>query len=81
MYNVCAVWYFKNLHCVCVCVCVCTCKYIPARVVGYFREVYMYILQNETFCEDCTHEVATLGTWVWFSINFAKINSTNRSKF
>ena len=32
-------------------------------------------MRNEKLCEDCTHKVAMLGTWVWFSINFAKINS------
>ena len=41
---------------------------------GYFRGVYILRIR-----EDCTHEVAMLGTWVWFSINFAKINSANRS--
>ena len=51
-------------------------------IVGYFRGVYILrILRNENFREDCTREVTTLGTWVWFSINFTKINSANRSNF
>ena len=33
------------------------------------------------FCKDYTREVTTLGTWVWFSINFEKINSANYSNF
>ena len=54
------------------------------RIVSYFRGLYIqciYISQNEHFCEECAHEVATLGMWAWFSINFAKINSANRSNF
>ena len=53
-------------------------------IVGYFRGVYILlrISQNENFREDCTHKVAALGTWVWFSINFAKIiNSVNCCNF
>ena len=50
------------------------------RIVGYFQGVC--ILRNENFCKDCTCEVATLDTWVWFSINFAKkINSANCGNF
>ena len=35
-------------------------------MAGYFRGVY--ISRNENF-----REVAVLGKWVWFSINFSKI--------
>ena len=51
-------------------------------IVGCFQGVYILrISGHENFCEDCTCEVTTLGTWVWFSIIFTKINSTNRSNF
>ena len=52
------------------------------HIAGYFRGVYISrISRNENFCEDCTREVAALGTWVWFSINFAQINSANHCNF
>ena len=37
------------------------------RIADYFRGVYIsWISWNENFHEeDCTREVATLGTWVW----------------
>ena len=38
-------------------------------IAGYFPGVYIsQIFRNDNFREDYTHEVATLGTWVWFSI-------------
>ena len=47
-------------------------------IAGYFRGMYILrISRNKNFHEDCTHEVATLSMWVWFSINFAKINCIN----
>ena len=51
------------------------------KVKWYYRKAVwgVYILRisgNEKFHEDCTRDVATLGMWVWFSINFA-----NRSNF
>ena len=52
-----------------------------SRVIFEGCIIISRISWNENFREDCTHKVATLGTWVWFSINFAKINSTNRSNF
>ena len=48
-------------------------------IASYFQG--MYISQTENFHEVCTRKVATLGTWVWFSINILKINSMNRSNF
>ena len=57
---------------------------MTCRIAGYLRGVYISrISQNENFREDCTREVATLGTctWVWFSINYAKINSTKSKEF
>ena len=52
------------------------------RIVGCFRGVYILrIWRNENFCEECTRKVPALGMWVWFSINFAKINSANCCNF
>ena len=65
----------SNMHVsVCVSVCsvrknvrVCMCVDVDVyRVAGYFRGVY--ISQISHF-----FEVTMLGTWVWFSINFANI--------
>ena len=48
----------------------------------FSRGVYSIsqISQNENFREDCTREVAMLGTWCGFLL-IMKINSVNRSNF